>query len=124
MLIRLVCTVVVGRERSLEGNEQRRLGYVERLIRWVKTQASCSFTPPLSGTILPGITRASIIELATRESIAVDELPYSLEAWQADAASGSLRKPLPAAPRRSSRRSARSVIPRASSGSATVAKAP
>ncbi len=36
-------------------------------------------TPPLSGTILPGITRASIIELATREGIAVDELPYAFE---------------------------------------------
>ena len=49
-------------------------------------------TPPLSGTILPGITRASVIELATREGIAVDESPYSFEAWQADAASGRVKE--------------------------------
>ena len=49
-------------------------------------------TPPLSGTILPGITRASIIELAAREGIAVDESPYSFEAWQADAASGRVKE--------------------------------
>ena len=36
-------------------------------------------TPPLSGTILPGITRASMIELATREGIAIDESPYAFE---------------------------------------------
>ncbi len=36
-------------------------------------------TPPLSGTILPGITPASIIELAKREGIAVFEEPYAFE---------------------------------------------
>ncbi len=34
-------------------------------------------TPPLSGPILPGIARASIIGPATREGIAVDESPYA-----------------------------------------------
>jgi branched-chain amino acid aminotransferase len=49
-------------------------------------------TPPLSGTILPGITRASIIELARREGIVVNETPYAFDAWHEDAASGRVRE--------------------------------
>lgn len=49
-------------------------------------------TPPLSGTILPGITRASIIELARREGLKVSETPYAFEAWQADAKSGRVKE--------------------------------
>lgn len=49
-------------------------------------------TPPLSGTILPGITRASIIELARREGIVVNEAPYAFDAWRADAASGRVQE--------------------------------
>jgi branched-chain amino acid aminotransferase len=49
-------------------------------------------TPPLSGTILPGITRASIIELARREGVVVNETPYAFDAWRADAASGRVRE--------------------------------
>ncbi len=44
-------------------------------------------TPPL-GTILPGITRASIMTLAAREGRTVREERYSIEQWRADAASG------------------------------------
>ena len=47
-------------------------------------------TPPLTGTILPGITRASLIELAREEGLDVREERYSLEQWRADAASGEL----------------------------------
>jgi branched-chain amino acid aminotransferase len=49
-------------------------------------------TPPLSGTILPGITRASLIALARREGREVREERYSIEQWRADAASGKLRE--------------------------------
>ena len=49
-------------------------------------------TPPLSGTILPGITRDSIITLARREGRTVREERYSIEQWRADAASGRLRE--------------------------------
>ncbi len=49
-------------------------------------------TPPLSGTILPGITRASVIELARREGIKVTEAPYAFESWRADAASGRVKE--------------------------------
>jgi len=49
-------------------------------------------TPPLSGTILPGITRASIIELAKHEGLAVNEAPYEFAAWKADSASGRVKE--------------------------------
>ncbi|SOB78508.1 branched-chain amino acid aminotransferase [Sphingomonas guangdongensis] len=45
-------------------------------------------TPPLTGTILPGITRASLIQLARDEGLTVREEPYTIDQWRADAASG------------------------------------
>ncbi len=47
-------------------------------------------TPPLTGTILPGITRDSIIRIARDEGLSVREEPYSIDQWRADAASGRL----------------------------------
>lgn len=47
-------------------------------------------TPPLGGTILPGITRESLIALARDEGLTVREERYSLDQWRADAASGQL----------------------------------
>ncbi len=47
-------------------------------------------TPPLTGTILPGITRDSLIKLARDMGLTVREEPYSIEQWQADAESGRL----------------------------------
>ncbi len=47
-------------------------------------------TPPLSGTILPGITRDSLLQLAREEGLTVHEERYSLDQWRADAASGQL----------------------------------
>jgi branched-chain amino acid aminotransferase len=47
-------------------------------------------TPPLSGTILPGITRDSLITLARDQGRVVREEPYAIEQCQADAASGRL----------------------------------
>jgi branched-chain amino acid aminotransferase len=47
-------------------------------------------TPPLSGTILAGITRDSIITLARGMGLTVREEPYSIEQWRADAESGHL----------------------------------
>jgi branched-chain amino acid aminotransferase len=48
-------------------------------------------TPPL-GTILPGITRASLITLARDAGLRVEERPYSFDQWQIDAAQGRLRE--------------------------------
>ncbi|MEG3179592.1 branched-chain amino acid aminotransferase [Sphingomonas sp. LT1P40] len=47
-------------------------------------------TPPLGGTILPGITRDSIMMLAREQGIAVREAPYAIDQWEADANSGKL----------------------------------
>jgi len=47
-------------------------------------------TPPLTGTILPGITRDSLIRLAREEGLEVREERYSIDQWRADCASGKL----------------------------------
>ncbi|MEO9462635.1 MAG: branched-chain amino acid aminotransferase [Marinomonas sp.] len=47
-------------------------------------------TPPLTGTILPGITRASLIALIREEGFEVREEPYSIDQWRDDAGSGQL----------------------------------
>jgi len=48
-------------------------------------------TPPL-GTILPGITRDSIITLARDAGTRVREEPYTIDQWRSDAASGRLKE--------------------------------
>lgn len=47
-------------------------------------------TPPAGDTILHGITRASILELAAELGLTPREEPYSFAQWQQDAASGKL----------------------------------
>ncbi len=49
-------------------------------------------TPPLSGTILPGITRDSLLTLARAEGLTVREEPYAIEQWREDAKSGKLKE--------------------------------
>ncbi len=48
-------------------------------------------TPPL-GTILPGITRESILTLAAEQGLKVEQAPYDIDSWKADAASGRLKE--------------------------------
>ena len=47
-------------------------------------------TPPLTGTILPGITRDSLITLARDMGLTVREEPYAIDQCRADAESGRL----------------------------------
>lgn len=47
-------------------------------------------TPPLTGTILPGITRNSLIQLLRDEGLTVREEMYSIDQWRGDATSGKL----------------------------------
>ena len=47
-------------------------------------------TPPLTGTILPGITRDTLIALMREEGLEVREERYSIDQWREDAASGRL----------------------------------
>jgi branched-chain amino acid aminotransferase len=68
--------------------------YIEELggmnVFFVFDDGSLS-TPPL-GTILPGITRDSIIALARDSGRPVREEPYTIEQWRADANSGKLKE--------------------------------
>ncbi|CCA92885.1 branched-chain amino acid aminotransferase [Novosphingobium sp. PP1Y] len=47
-------------------------------------------TPELTGTILPGITRDSLLTLAREEGLTVTEGRYSIDQWREDAQSGRL----------------------------------
>ena len=47
-------------------------------------------TPELTGTILPGITRDSLLTLAREEGLTVTEGRYSIDQWREDAKSGRL----------------------------------
>lgn len=47
-------------------------------------------TPPLGGTILPGITRDALLTLARDDGLTVREAPYAIDEWRADALSGRL----------------------------------
>lgn len=47
-------------------------------------------TPPLTGTILPGITRDSLITLARAQGLTVREEPYAIDQCRRDAESGRL----------------------------------
>jgi branched-chain amino acid aminotransferase len=49
-------------------------------------------TPPLDGSILPGITRDSVRQIATQAGYRVREERYSIDQWEADARSGALRE--------------------------------
>jgi branched-chain amino acid aminotransferase len=69
--------------------------YVEELggmnVFFVFDDGSLS-TPALTGTILPGVTRSSLITLARDKGITVREEPYAYDQWKADAKSGRLRE--------------------------------
>jgi len=47
-------------------------------------------TPPLTGTILPGVTRDSLLTIARDLGIDARERPYAIDQWRADAQSGEL----------------------------------
>ncbi|MCZ2158611.1 branched-chain amino acid aminotransferase [Bartonella sp. 220] len=49
-------------------------------------------TPTLNGTILPGITRHSILQLAQQMELTIEERPYSFESLKEDARSGHLKE--------------------------------
>ena len=74
------------------------LDAVER--RWIEELAGMNVffvfedgslqTPPLTGTILPGVTRDSLIQLARDKGMTVREAPYAIDEWRRDLASGKL----------------------------------
>jgi branched-chain amino acid aminotransferase len=91
-------SLVAQAEATRRGHDQVVfLDAVER--RWVEELGGMNLffvfedgsiqTPPL-GTILPGITRDSLLTLARDEGLTVREEPYAIDQWQADAESGRL----------------------------------
>ncbi|MQA93610.1 MAG: branched-chain amino acid aminotransferase [Streptosporangiales bacterium] len=67
--------------------------------RWVDEMGTCNLffvygsrlvTPALTGTLLPGVTRDSVITLARDLGYPVEEGRVSVPDWRADAASGAL----------------------------------
>jgi branched-chain amino acid aminotransferase len=67
--------------------------YVEELggmnLFFVRSDGSV-ITPPLTGTILPGITRDSLIAMLREEGLTVREEPYAIDQWREEAANGTL----------------------------------
>jgi branched-chain amino acid aminotransferase len=47
-------------------------------------------TPPLTGSLLPGITRESLLQVASDLGIRADEVPISVEDWRSGCASGEI----------------------------------
>ncbi|WP_374132921.1 branched-chain amino acid aminotransferase [Sphingomonas sp. 28-62-20] len=92
-------SLVAQTEATRRGHDQVLfLDAVER--RWIEELGGMNIffvfddgsirTPPLGGTILAGITRDSIIQLARDRGLTVAETPYAIDQCQADAASGRL----------------------------------
>ncbi len=73
----------------LDAKEQRWIDELGGMNLFFLFDDGRMITPPL-GTILPGITRDSIMQLARDEGIAVTEEPYAIDQWEADAKSGKL----------------------------------
>nr|WP_245652886.1 branched-chain amino acid aminotransferase [Herbidospora sakaeratensis] len=47
-------------------------------------------TPPLTSTVLPGVTRECLLDLAPRLGLPVEEAPITVDRWRRDCASGAL----------------------------------
>ena len=47
-------------------------------------------TPPLTGTLLPGITRNSLLKLAPQLGVKAVEEPITIDQWQAECEAGEL----------------------------------
>lgn len=94
-------SLVAQAEATRRGHDQVLfLDAVER--RWIEELGGMNIffvfddgslaTPPLTGTILPGVTRDSLLVLARDLGLTVREEPYAIEQCRADAASGRLRE--------------------------------
>ncbi len=76
----------------LDAREQRWIEELGGMNIFFVFEDGSMLTPPLGGTILPGITRSSLLALARDKGIKVSEERYSIQQWKEDAASGRLRE--------------------------------
>jgi amino-transferase class IV len=88
-----MCTTPTAREvRPRQRNEHRWVEELGGMNVFLVMGDGSLVTPPLSGTILPGITRDAIITLARKQGRTVREERYSMDQWRTDAASGKLKE--------------------------------
>ena len=73
----------------LDGRERKYIDEVGTMNIMMKIGDEV-ITPPLAGTILPGVTRDSLIQLLHDEGLTVREERYAIDQWRADAESGRL----------------------------------
>ncbi|MEU0531852.1 branched-chain amino acid aminotransferase [Amycolatopsis tolypomycina] len=73
---------------ALERRWVEELGGMNLLFVEGEGTAARLVTPPLTGTILPGVTRESVLELAPRLGLTVAERPVSVDEWQDGCRSG------------------------------------
>ncbi|RAV32750.1 branched chain amino acid aminotransferase [Corynebacterium heidelbergense] len=77
----------------LDGNEHRwveEMGGMNLMFVYGEGQQATVVTPELSGSLLPGVTRASLLQVARDLGYGVQERRISVEEWEEDAASGAL----------------------------------
>jgi branched-chain amino acid aminotransferase len=74
----------------LDAAEQRWIEELGGMNIFLVTRDGALITPPLSGTILPGVTRQSLLTLGREEKLAVTEAPYAYEQLRRDVASGQI----------------------------------
>jgi len=74
----------------LDSREQRWVEELGGMNVFFVMRDGTLLTPPVSDTILHGITRDALLTLARDVGLTPVEQPYSFEQWQQDAASGKL----------------------------------
>lgn len=72
----------------LDAAEQRWIEELGGMNVFFVTRDGELITPPLSGTILPGVTRQSLLALAREEKLSVTEAPYAYEQFRHDVETG------------------------------------
>lgn len=77
----------------LDAHERRwveEMGGMNLFFVYKKGKKGCLVTPKLTGTLLPGVTRDSILKLSPDLGYEVEERAISIEDWERDLADGSL----------------------------------
>lgn len=77
----------------LDGVEHRwveEMGGMNLMFVYGEGSDATLVTPELSGSLLPGVTRSSLLQVARDLGYRVEERRISVEEWEADAASGAL----------------------------------
>ncbi|ASW53951.1 branched-chain amino acid aminotransferase [Plantactinospora sp. KBS50] len=76
----------------LDAAERRTIDEMSGMNVFIVLDDGSLVTPPLTGTILAGITRESVLMLAGRDGRTVTERPFSLDEWRDGVASGRVRE--------------------------------